>query len=529
VSRSFPDAVDVAIVGSGPTGAAYARILSEQAPDARIALFEAGPVLTDPPGLHVKNIVDPEARLVAQRRSEGVRPHTATAQESAYADPTQRVVRPGTHLLPEGYQQPGEDGLPAWAMSTNVGGMGAHWTCACPRPGGAERISFLPDFDELLDEAERVLAVDRHPFDDGAYSDIVRERLATEFDPSRPEERRVRAMPLAVHHRGDGALVWSGPDVVFGDVTRANPNFTLFAEAQVRRVLVENGRAVGLVVLDRTDATEHEVRARFVVVAADALRTPQVLFASGIRPPALGRYLNDQPQTVFAVRLRDVTSTPEAEHDPRGDVAITQQSGVSWVPYTDEDPFHGQVMQLDASPIPLVGDDVPAPGSIVGLGWFCGKDLQESDRVEFSDDETDDFGMPKPRLHYRLTERDHQNLARSRESLLRAARALGEFIPEEPFMLSPGASLHYQGSTRMGASDDGTSVCGPTSEVWGVSGLYVAGNNVIPTPIACNPTLTSVALAIGGARDIAARLSAPGQAVLATALEGGVTDGADPS
>src|SRR3954466_4849331 len=306
MSRTFPTDVDVAIVGSGPTGAAYARILSEQAPGATIASFEAGPVLTDPPGMHVKNIADPEARLVAQRRSEGLRPHTATAEESAYADPTRRVVRPGTHLLPEGYQEPGEDGIPAIAMSTNVGGMGAHWTCACPRPGGAERIAFLPELDDLLDEAERVLAVDRHPFDDAPFADVVRDRLAAEFDAARPEERRVRAMPLAVHRRDDGALVWSGPDIVFGDVTRANPNFTLFAEAPVRRVLVEDGRAAGVVVRDRTDGTEHEVRARFVVVAADALRTPQVLFASGVRPKALGRSLTAQPQMVFAVRLRDV-------------------------------------------------------------------------------------------------------------------------------------------------------------------------------------------------------------------------------
>ena len=54
----YPDAVDVAIVGSGPTGAAYARILSEEAPGATIALFEVGPTVSDPPGAHVKNIED---------------------------------------------------------------------------------------------------------------------------------------------------------------------------------------------------------------------------------------------------------------------------------------------------------------------------------------------------------------------------------------------------------------------------------------------------------------------------------------
>ncbi|MFI1561578.1 GMC oxidoreductase [Streptomyces sp. NPDC020490] len=504
MSRVFPDAVDVAIVGSGPTGAAYARILSETAPHAVVALFEAGPVLTDPPGLHVKNIADPAARLTAQRRSEGANPHTQDASGS-YPNPDRRVVRAGTHLLPDGYRQPGEDGLPALAMSTNVGGMGAHWTAACPRPGDAERISFLPDLDALLDDAERILGVDRHPFDDAPFADEVRTRLSAEFDAGRKEERRIRPMPLAVRRRADGALAWSGSDVVFGDVTRNNPNFRLFADAQVRRVLVEDGRAVGVLVRDRTDGGEHEVRARHVVVAADALRTPQVLYASGVRPPALGRYLNDQPQTIFAVRLRDVDAARASRPDGG---AIAEESGVSWVPYTDDEPFHGQVMQLDASPIPLVGEDEPAPGTIVGLGWFCGKDLQASDRVEFDDTETDDYGMPKPRIHYTLTPRDQETLVRARESVLRAARALGDFIGDEPLTLSPGASLHYQGTTRMGPADDGTSVCGPNSEVWGVSGLYVAGNNVIPTPIACNPTLTSVALAIGGARDIAARLNA---------------------
>jgi choline dehydrogenase-like flavoprotein len=81
-------------------------------------------------------------------------------------------------------------------------------------------------------------------------------------------------------------------------------------------------------------------------------------------------------------------------------------------------------------------------------------------------------------------------------------------LGDKPLTFPPGASLHYQGTVRMREIPDGTSVCSPSSQVWVVDGLYVAGNGVFPTPIACNPTLSSVALAVGGARNIAARLTA---------------------
>jgi choline dehydrogenase-like flavoprotein len=42
--------------------------------------------------------------------------------------------------------------------------------------------------------------------------------------------------------------------------------------------------------------------------------------------------------------------------------------------------------------------------------------------------------------------------------------------------------------------------------VWNVHGLWVAGNNVVPTATACNPTLTSVALAVRGARALVRHL-----------------------
>ncbi|WP_173921634.1 GMC oxidoreductase [Agromyces sp. Marseille-P2726] len=508
VATRYPEVVDVAIVGSGPTGSAYARILSEEVPGVTMVMFEVGPTVSDPPGAHVKNIEDPDARAAAQRASEGPGAGAATVNSPGAVKSGERRARPGTFLLEDGYAFPGEDGLPVAAMSSNVGGMSAHWTGACPRPGGRERIRFLPDLDELLDEADRLLGVTADAFDGAPFTGLVRERLAAAVDDGREPAARVQRMPLAVHRRPDGRLVWSGSDVVLGDETRGNPDFHLYDESLVTRVLVDGDGAAGVAVRDLRTGETHEVRARAVVVAADALRTPQLLWASGIRPDALGRYLNDQTQVVYAARIRDVDLGEGTEHAAPAEGGLSEQSGVSWVPYTDELPFHGQIMQLDASPIPLADDDPIVPGSIVGLGLFCAKDLQREDRIEFSDDEVDAYGMPAMRIHYRLTDRDHEVLDRAREEIARLGAAVGEPLDPRPFTMPLGASLHYQGTTRMGEANDGESVCNVDSKVWGVPGLFVAGNNVIPTATACNPTLTSVALAVRGARRLAGELVA---------------------
>jgi choline dehydrogenase-like flavoprotein len=310
-------------------------------------------------------------------------------------------------------------------------------------------------------------------------------------------------MPLACVSRADGPPAWAGADTVLGPLADGSPaTFELRAHTLCRRLLVEDGSVTGADIVDLATGRESAVEARAVVVAGDAFRTPQLLWASGIRPAALGRYLNDQPQVIAAAQVAVAERpTGRLEDGGLGD-ARDRLTGVSWVPFVDGvHPFHGQVMQIDASPIALGVEDESA--SIVGLGWFCAKEPRAEDRVAFSDAGTDAFGMPAMTIHYALTPRDHESVRGAVEALRRAAAALGGLAPRgEPKLLPAGSSLHYQGTVRMGAVDDGTSVCDDDSRVWGYANLFVGGNGVIPTATACNPTLTSVALAVRAARRI---------------------------
>ncbi len=210
-------------------------------------MFEVGPTLGEPAGVHVKNLPDDEAAR-ARTASEGPGP----AEVAPWRPGAARVRREGTFLLDAEHA----GGMPSAAMSACVGGMGAHWTGACPRPGDDERPA-VDGLDELLDTAERLLGVTRDPFADAPFADTVRQRLAAAFDGDRAPDRRVAPMPLAVHVGTDGAVAWSGADVVLGDVTRENPAFGLYDEALVTRVVVDGGRASGVVVRDRRDGGEH--------------------------------------------------------------------------------------------------------------------------------------------------------------------------------------------------------------------------------------------------------------------------------
>jgi C-glycoside oxidase len=493
---------DLLIVGSGPVGSTFARGVAERLPDTRILMVEAGPVLTDPPGLNLKNLDDEDAVRRARELSQG--PPQASLDDHGIPMVEGTITaRQGTHLL-----EPGSAGMPAAAASTCVGGMGAHWTCATPRPYGSERIPLVPPaaLDAALSAAEALLETTTMAFAQSPQGGAIRARLSATFDGELPEGRNVGILPVAARQLDDGRVRWTGVDTILEPLL-ARERFELHAETLCRQVLVSGDRVTGAVLEHRGTGERETVEASAVVVAADALRTPQLLWASGIRPLALGRYLTEHPLT-FGVVVLDPKRVP-----PLGETRVRRLDpvmSVITVPFSEPHPYHAQVMHVERMPFPLPGlEEVEAPAGLATMGWGFRKWPRAEDRVELSDDCVDAFGMPAMTIHYELTERELDEQERALEHLARAGTALGAFPPGgEPRVMPKGSSLHYMGTIRMGKADDGTSVCDPWSRVWGYDNLFVGGNGVIPTANACNPTLTSVALAIRSCERVVARLAA---------------------
>src|SRR3954451_12365984 len=236
--------VSLLVVGSGPVGSAFARLTLEAVPTATVLVVDAGPQLTEAPGANIRNL-PPEERTVLQAHVGGP-PSGPPAPMGARPV----VARPGTTLVaPDDGAGDGQDSMPAAALSTNVGGMGAHWTCAVPRPGDSERIGFISGdaLDAALDVAEGLLSATTEGFERTPAGEAVLAGLARHFDSVLPEGRKTGPMPLACRPQGSALPHWSGADTVLDGFV---PRLAIRANTLARRLLVDSDRVVGAELVD---------------------------------------------------------------------------------------------------------------------------------------------------------------------------------------------------------------------------------------------------------------------------------------
>lgn len=528
--------VDVLIVGSGPVGCTFARRLVDAG--RSVWMVDAGAQLSRRPGEHLKNAflyqrdIDPFASVIrGHLHLLSVAPNTApvlTLDPGAFA-----IDRDRYRSFVRNNENPDQDpstNLAAAAATYGVGGMATHWTCACPRFHPTECTDLVPDGEwaTLYDEAEALLNVrprrdaPTHPFEHSIRHVVVREALEREFAelraPFAPHD-----LPLACERSVNDELVrWSGADTVLGPLVGANgelaDGFSLDAHHRCTMLVTDStSGTVEYAVVDNllTWRTVH-VRANVYVLAAGAVLTPQLLYNSGIRPSALGGYLSEQPMAFCQVVLKQSIVDAIAEdprfadkveehrrknpHDPVP-IPMNEPEPQVIIPVSDSRPWHCQIHR-DAF---QYGDLAPNVDGrvVVDLRWFGIVAQRRENRVTFTDNLLDTFGMPQPTFEFALAGPDREQQPLMMEDLLRAAGCLGGFLPgSEPQFMTPGLTLHIHGTIRMGGDDDGTSVTDRYCRVWGYDNLYLGGNGLHPVGSASNPTLTSVALALRASHTI---------------------------
>jgi choline dehydrogenase-like flavoprotein len=295
----------------------------------------------------------------------------------------------------------------------------------------------------------------------------------------------------------------------------------LRAGVEVRRVLVEGGRAVGVECRAAGDgdrpASTFTVRARrAVVLAGGAFGTPEILMRSGLGNDSVGANLHIHPACWVGARY------PE---EVRGWEGVMQSY------YLDEWESQGILLEATFTPLAfggawLVGSGAEHQRAVLNYPHMGSIGVQLTDRSSGRVRTGSDGGL---RVSYGL---DRADAARVVFGIARAAEvhfAAGatEVYPNVAGVkvLRPGdlprfeatpikpADLRLEGFHPMGtariAADPGQGACAPDGSLHGTAGLYVADASLFPTALGVNPMMTIIAFAKQVGRQVAAAAGRP--------------------
>lgn len=447
---------DVLIVGSGPIGIACARRLAEGG--LRVTVLEAGSAITDPPGSHLRN----------------------QAQFQHHPDTFFTAV--GRHLVPL-HDRTGDVSLPGVADSALVGGQGVLWTNSCPRATGRERWDALSAdaWERHYAAAEALLQVDLDPAAASRTGQGVRARL----QPVLAEHgRTLCALPLSGRVLPDGRIHFAAPfDMLEAASPAARDRIVVRPVTRAVRQRTRGSRVTGVEVEGPEGGASLE--AAVVLVAGGALATPRLLHRSGIRPKALGRGVFFHA-LLFGQALLDPGIYPpprEADIAPRLCILPTPEA-----------PWHLQILR-DTSPL-QAAQAVENPHRLVEFQAYLPVAPRDANTLLMDDGGRAEF-------RFMLSANDREQMRAMEADVHALAGRLGRWRGGcEPVWVPHGAA-HLMGTCRMDRAD-WEGVTDREGRVHGFDNLYLATLGLIPAPVAVNPTLTAVAVALQTCEAIAA-------------------------
>jgi choline dehydrogenase-like flavoprotein len=290
----------------------------------------------------------------------------------------------------------------------------------------------------------------------------------------------------------------------------------LLTGAKAERVILENGRAVGIEAVSKT-GRRVVVRARAVVLAGGSIPTPLLMMKQGLGSTSgqLGRNLTLHPSCGFSAlfdqKIEGHSHIPQGytcDHFLREGMLITAaQPARNIAPLVF--PFTGHRLMETLRQV----DNVASFGLMI-------RDSKPNGRVV-----RDALGFPL--ITYNVSPEDvgrmHEAMIHTAELCIAAgASTLYPVTPQMPVMdgardldafrklrLRPQdfvwLSYHPLGTCKMGR-DPKTSVVGLDHQVHDTPGLYVVDGSTVPGPLGVNPQLTIMAMATRAGEILSERL-----------------------
>jgi len=303
------------------------------------------------------------------------------------------------------------------------------------------------------------------------------------------------------------------------------PNLRVITDAHVERIIIEDGRATGVVY--RVGNQTRTLRAqREVVLSSGAIGSPQLMMLSGLGPaahlaemgievkrdiPSVGQNLQDHLQARLMYRANQRVTVNErmgmmGMARMGAQFALTRRGPLSFAAATSG--LFARVLPQSATPdvqfhfIPWSADSVKEglhkfPGFTVSV---C--QLRPESRGEIRLASTDPLAKPHIHARYLTTETDRQCMVEGVKLAKRLAEtgALGRFItdrysppedaPEDDaawldfVRRTSGTIYHPTGTCRMG--EDQGAVVDTQLRVNGVGNLRVADGSIMPTVVSGN-------------------------------------------
>ncbi|KLO05211.1 FAD/NAD(P)-binding domain-containing protein [Schizopora paradoxa] len=440
-----------------------------------------------------------------------------------------------------------------------------HWTCATPRFHKKLELPSLlanpednvKEWGRLYDLAEKLIGTSRHEFDKSIRHNLVLRTLQAAYktsDVTLPDngwpteeagKRIFGSLPLACKRlRNPDYVFWNAADTILKSIyvdPKKREKLTLLTNTGCQYLEIEipsTGEKTAkrarcydylhsAMEGDNTSA-EVIVEAKYFVIASGAVATPQILFNTEVKRsvpgkthlfPNLGKYITEQPMAFCQIILKkelidSIQKNPydlpwwkervenHVENYPEDPLRFPFNDPEPQVttPFTQDKPWHTQIHR-DAFSYGAVAATIDTR-TIVDFRFFGRMEPKKENTITFETKYTDAFDMPQPTFNIQLSRDDAKRANDMMIDMCDMASKLGGYLPgSEPQFMEPGLALHLGGTTRAGPTKE-DHVADTNCKVFEFENLYVAGNGVIPTGFAANPTLTSMGYAIRTAEDI---------------------------